>query len=211
MGNNEIVYDLKNGEKYTYNVFSARDIELLAEERTGIYSWHMRLHPKGSLTDNIKSFCNVMASKSYDINFSSNLKDQFNGKATKKALEIDEEMDTDVLLSKVTAILCPPIYIGISKNIKSRLVTHKKALLDFLENNVALIEPNDKDVSYEDDSEAESSKFAQRVGKVLAKNGVINEAPLFIKAIYLDGISRKSLRQCESFVNRNFHPLFGLR
>ena len=208
-----IQYDFQYGERHSYQVFSANDIELKAEERVGIYSWHMRVPPKGKKAEDIKAFCNVMSSKSYDISMRSNLQDHFSGQATKKTVSVEIEHESNIFLSRVTAILCPPVYIGISNNVKSRLICHKRALISYLDRYSQLRPTSGKEDPHTapEDSDAESSKFGERVGRVLAEAGIETENSLFIKAIYFDNISREELRQCESFVNRNFHPLFGIR
>jgi hypothetical protein len=111
------------------------------------------------------------------------------------------------LISTVTTAFSPPIYIGIAKNLRSRLLAHMKKLED------ALIMPFGTAIGtgIDDDSDEESSFFGGRVGDLLRELKINDIRHLFVKTVFQPVDDLLQRRAVEHFVNRVFFPFCGRR
>ena len=205
-----VTYDFTRGEKFSYSVLSAADIDLFAQPKPGIYAWYLRVLPKNDPALNMGYVDRVFASKRMNVEVSGNLGERYQGILTKDpSFSGDISSFHDTVLTAST-IFCPPLYIGISKNIKNRLSQHFKSL------EAALLRSSNDDgdliLTNEDiDEDAESNVFGERIGRVLRVNNIKTVAPLFIKVTYPDQVSNADLLKAESYVNRLYVPICGRR
>lgn len=172
----------------------------------GIYSWHIGFEKKG-YNDYFKAF----KQKRLDVNLKGSLKEQYSGKIWNSYHSKDfssTTFDFD-LCEYASSVFCPPVYIGISKDLKARLATHIRELEKIYTGKVKLSKP--KKVGQTDfDTIIESSHFAQRIGFTLAELKSISIDSLFIKTVELDKTYAWSdLQKVEKYVNRTFIPIYG--
>ncbi len=206
----QVQYDFGYGERHEYAVIAAQDIEQFAQPIAGLYSWHYRLsQTTPNRSADMTTYDSIYAAKSYDIFAQAHLGERLTGKITRAPFTNSRAPEFSRATLAASTIFCPPLYIGISTNIKGRLSTHYNALVNFLARPINLIsyvsgEP-------EDDTEAESSIFAERIGSLLKQNNVSNPGRLFVKVVYVQGATKRELEQAEFFVNRTFIPLYGRR
>ena len=174
-------------------------------EVPGIYSWHLWI-------DNVNSanYSQVFKQKRVDVHIKSNLNDRFKG-----AIEhVDHEKDIfepgiDLNLCNMASIaMCPPLYIGISKTLGSRLAQHVDEFDKIIKGVVPT--PIDTLKAKQFDTIYESQHFAQRMGFVVTKFGNMNANNLLVKTLELPvGYDRKKLQQVETFLNRTYFPIYG--
>lgn len=211
-GASQPIYDFGYGERHEYHVIAAQDIERYAEEEAGIYAWYFRLtagaaDPSASM----KSYDALLASKSLDFTVKGNLRENFQGNASRIPFMRDQSPEyVDAVLS-ATTVFCPPLYIGISTGIKGRLNTHYTKLNNFLQRTSASPPQVAATNEVEEDSEIESNVFGERMGSLLKKNGIQDPGQLFIKILYVPGAAKRDLERAEFFINRAFVPLCGVR
>ena len=170
----------------------------------GVYAWYLNYEKEISP----KQFHDFFTSKSFDVDIKGNLKEKYSGSLKQESDTFDEDQIDRSLLEYVINTFNIPIYIGVSKNLKSRLSTHKNAL------NEKWVDPNFRTQISSDqliiDTDEESSYFAHRVASKIKNRFGINS--LVIKVIYEESNYNKSkLFPVENFINRTFFPLVGRR
>ena len=111
------------------------------------------------------------------------------------------------LVSTITTVFSPPIYVGIAKNVKARLLTHLTKLREALVTPFTVAISGDLDV----DSDEESSYFGGRVGDLLRAQGIDDVRHLFVKIVFQQGDDLAHRRAVEHFANRVFFPFCGRR
>lgn len=207
----QITYDFDYGERFSYVVFRAADVELYSESRQGLYAWYARVLEKTDPLTNMTSYDKVFASRKMSVEAKGNLGEVYKGVVTKCSVLGGDVPGLYNAVSAASTVFCPPLYIGISNDVKGRLSQHLKSLEAVLRSvapqDAGLESSNEEEL----DTEAESSVFGERVGKILRANGIANETLLFIKVIYTDNLSRADLRKTETYVNRVFVPMCGRR
>src|SRR5262249_15191284 len=104
----------------------------------------------------------------------------------------------------------PPIYIGVSRTLRTRLLRHRRAVENVLRGHNSREGANSESQT-ESDTEEESGYFCHRVAQALRQFSINYARWLFVKIIELQGISRKELLSLERFLNRAFLPYFGRR
>ena len=122
--------------------------------------------------------------------------------------------------------LAYPIYIGISRNLSSRLATHKKELNAWRIADEANFQMEDDAAKLEEDSLEESRTFGRRLAAVFRESGFTDTDCLYVKhyspahciAATSCGNSAQclqdtmtALRQAERTCNTLFHPALGQR
>ena len=200
-----ITYDFLYGEKYEHDVLPAARYEDCLDER-GIYGWFLRV-PRSPTELDVEQFRSVCTAKTLEITAKAPFNDRYFGPLGRSTFDEAPHLSELKYLPLVTSVFAPPIYIGISDHIRGRLRSHYAALVDELagpgrSQDVAL--PNE-------DSDAESSTFAARLGRLLRENGVGDTRGLFIKVTYLPDASRQELLDLEYYLNRTFVPILGRR
>ncbi len=189
-----------------YTEYTLDSIDQIPEKR-GIYSWHIK-HVDGI---ELKQYFSIYRNKK----LSSEVKGVFNENYSGQ-LKLSPEFDTSKFdittmntISDLTKFLNTPIYIGISDNLNRRLKQHCEKLLS------SIFDPTYPSYSLEwdnrnEDTEEESSYFAERIGSVLTENKIKAINILFVRVYELE-IERKNLLQVEKFFNQCLLPIFGKR
>lgn len=101
----------------------------------------------------------------------------------------------------------PPLYVGLSKNLKTRLNRHKYQL----EKQVPFYGSSDNEDAGKNiplDTEEESSYFAKRIAKYMNDFGV-NKGELYVKCCFSD--NKENLFNIELILNNTFSPIYGRR
>ena len=200
-------YDFGYGDRHEYSIIAAQDIARYAEEKPGIYSWHYRLsHRSPDRSADMIAYDHVYAAKSYNVSAQAPLGETLNGKMTRRPFTENRPPEFSQAALSAAAVFCPPLYIGISTNIKRRLQTHYDRLVEVLALPSIFSLTS---TAQADDSDEESSAFAERIGSLLKGNGVGAPGSLFVKVVYVPNSTFHELQQAEFFVNRTFVPLCG--
>ncbi len=212
-----VSYNFGYGEVHEYSVVAAQDIERYSEELPGIYAWYFRLLDRpGNTIDTMKSFDSLFASKSLDFEAKGNLGERFQGSAKRTPYLRDRTPDYVNALLSATTVFCPPLYIGISINIKRRLKTHYGTLNSFLQRSSPASSPQTTlpatNLDGPDmDTDIESNVFGERIASILKRNNILDPEQLYVKILYVPGATKRDLEKAELFVNRTFVPLCGVR
>lgn len=202
----KIEYDFDYGWKHDYEVFPANDIGLCAKHQPGFYAWYLQL-PHINIDENIlKAYADVFACKQFDITAEAHLGEKYSGSVLRDGMEIRSPSVLASVFSTVSAVFSPPIYIGISVDIKKRLLRHRKAILDNL--NVTAPSPAGSPV-VSMDTNAESKNFGERIAGLLRSHSLLDLNHLYVKVIYQPQLGPNHLKEVEFFANRTFCPICG--
>jgi hypothetical protein len=173
----------------------------------GIYTWHLKHLESISL----EQYYSLLRHKK----FSSNIKGVFNENYIGQ-LTLSKDIDLSSINSKTKEIIKElsqyinaPIYIGISNNLNRRLGQHNKRLTSFLFDHTKNSFTAEWDQKYED-TDDESTYFAERIGSVLKENNINAINVLFVR-IYEFEIDRSNLLMVEKFFNHCLLPIYGKR
>lgn len=173
----------------------------------GIYTWHLK--HLDSIT--LEQYYSLLRHKK----FSSNIKGVFNENYIGQ-LTLSKDIDLSSINSKTKEIIQElsqyinsPIYIGISNNLNRRLSQHNKRLTSFLFDSTKISFTTEWDQKFEDTDE-ESTYFAERIGSVLKENHINAINVLFVR-IYEFEIERSNLLIVEKFFNQCLLPIYGKR
>lgn len=171
----------------------------------GIYSWHLWI-------DNVNNnkYSQIFKQKRVNVTIKSNLNDEFDGEIVHSGAEsdiFDPAIDID-LCNWASIAMCPPLYIGISKNLGKRLKDHVDELNDIVAGTIPT--PVNTLLASQFDTIYESQHFAQRMGFVVSKLSNLNARNLLIKTIEMPlGYSWSDLQKVEKFLNRTYFPIYG--
>jgi hypothetical protein len=190
--------------KYTeYNLDSFDDIP----NKNGIYTWHLKHLDSISL----EQYYSLLRHKK----FSSNIKGVFNENYIGQ-LTLTKDIDlslinpkTKEIIKELSQYINAPIYIGISNNLNRRLNQHNKRLTSFLFDSTKISNITEWDQKYED-TDDESTYFAERIGSVLKENQINSINVLFVR-VYEFEIERSNLLIIEKFFNQCLLPIYGKR
>ena len=193
--------------EYSHCVYSVTDFDQITET-PGLYSWH-------AIADqvNIDNYFKLFKQKRLNVDAKGNLKESYSGHIQNTFFEKDFQMpNVDFDLCQIASLaFCPPLYIGMSKNLNQRLKDHYSELEKIYTGKIELQEstelgPLDFDTAYE------SSHFAQRIGHIISGLNSIRLNSLFIKTIELgEDYESPELRKVEKYLNRSFVPIYGRR
>jgi hypothetical protein len=210
-GASQVVYDFDFDEQHEYTVVAARDIEQehFIEARAGLYAWYLRLPKDPNPALDLASYSRIFGSKNFTLEAKSVFGERYQGAATRQPSFDPASHPFASSVLTASTIFCPPVYIGISINIRQRLMLHLKRLNEALQGAETLL-PTD-DMSEEQDTADESSAFGHRMGYLLRSNGIRDIERLFVKIIYQPQASAADLKKAEYFVNRTFLPFCGRR
>jgi hypothetical protein len=114
---------------------------------------------------------------------------------------IDELKNVFEYLFLSSVFFSPPLYIGMSQNIASRIKHHKKVLNEviyFTNFDAAKLDNEDKE-------------FGERVGKFISSRNKehFTTNNFFLKTLYMPSLKDNEIKTIEYFVNRSFKPKFG--
>jgi len=180
--------------------------------KNGLYSWYFLYQEPTS----VESYHSIFKQKTFDTLTKGSLGELFKGKLKSQQSDyISEQTDVDhTLLQFATESFCPPIYIGISKNLNRRLNTHLHCLRTALHLGLTS-KPNKVDFNSNDDnldSDLESRYFGARIANVMKGAGQSRLSYLFVRTVEIDGVyDRKSLLNIEKILNHTFTPIYGKR
>jgi len=172
--------------------------------KPGIYAWFMIFNKRNSINE----YSEIFHQKKLEAKIKGNLGEKYEGSLR----QIPKDFKNDIFkkndLSLISKVFAPPIYIGVSNNLCSRLTQHANELDDILYSSKYeyVHDLFDEDL----DSPKESKYFASRLGKVLKKKRSIDLNSLLIKTCEFDDImTRKEIYNLEYFLNRTYKPLYG--
>ena len=215
-----VSYNLITGMPYTVNTFWTNKLAPVANTKhcyyrladvaqipnvPGIYSWHLWID-----TNNTTKYSQVFKHKRIKINVESNLSDVFKGHIDHVGHDTDIFNPViDLTVCNLASIaMCPPLYIGISKDLGQRLTNHKDELDKILKGIIPT--PVDTISKRKFDTIWESQHFAQRMGFVISKLNNHNAQNLLIKTLEMPSTYPWSdLQKVEAFLNRTYFPIYG--
>lgn len=203
----EVLYEFPYGESHSHTVVAATDIPNLDDKKPGIYAWYLRILPKETGVVDLNFYGSFFGSKHYKVDLNAYLGEQYQGDL-KMCPAFDANRPANMaLISTVTTVFSPPIYVGIAKNVRSRLLTHLEKLRATLVASFTTTISNTPEV----DSDEESSFFGSRVGTLLRAQGIDDVRHLFAKVVFQPADDVVQRRAVEHFVNRVFFPFCGRR
>lgn len=194
---------LKHSDK-SHGIYKATELYKVPES-PGIYSWHI-----GSSPVNFNHYFKAFKQKKLSVSINGHLKEEYDGEIRRKYFDKDFDISLDQQLCELAStIFCPPLYIGISKNLNKRLNQHFRELEKIYNGTIKLSTP--PNVGKTDfDTIIESSHFAQRIGHTLFNLNKISLRDIFIKTVELDkSYSWTKLQKVEKYLNRTFIPIYG--
>ena len=183
------------------------DLSIKIPELPGIYAWYIQY---GKNTK-AQVYHDVFKQKEFRSLIKGTLQDSYEGCLSAKPYPFLEDIQNLDLLMEGVRQFSPPLYIGISVNLRQRIRTHLSSLNEFLYSRRPSYTAEISEMEL--DSEIESNYFAQRIGAVIKQNmDSLDINSFFIKVIELDKHYPKSgLLEVEKFLNRTFIPHYGRR
>ena len=217
----EVTYDFPYGESHTHTALSAEDITNLDDGKPGLYAWYLRVLPKETAEDNLRCYGTIFGSKQYNIAMSAYLSENYEGNLS-LIPAFDAVKSANIsLLSTISTVFSPPIYVGIAKNTRERLMTHLRSLKkELIAPGPATLPPPTPlfaaggpapPVGPPMDTDEESGFFGGRIAYLLKNEGVTDVRHLFVKVVFQDPDDGAERRAVEHFANRVFFPFCGRR
>lgn len=181
--------------------YSINELDLV-EHKPGWYSWHFVPDRSEDLNSGL------FRVKSIDAEVKSIFGTKYSGRLNTHEIDIDSNVygKYSEFIEQTFICFSPPLYIGISKDVKFRLNTHKSKLYGTLELGI-INKVKELDLT-KIDSVEESSYFGQRIGNRLIESN-IDKNGLFVKVIYSE--SESELKPVEKILNNFFIPPYGRR
>ncbi len=201
-----IEYDFGYGDKCKYHVFPARDVPTV-DEVSGLYAWYLRIPRKSANDPLVPAYANLFRSRRMRVSLKGHLGEHYEG--TAKSRSIATPTPLTQLLADATLAFSPPIYIGISSHLRTRLQQHISALERVLYSSESSVER--PDTAFDLDTNDESRHFGERIGKLMLQAGMVSLDALVIRLLYGDSYSRDQIVAAEYFLNRVYTPLSGRR
>lgn len=206
--NMELTYDFQYGENHKCELLPVRDLEF-AQDTPGLYAWYLRLHPDAASSDSLRAYARVFTSKTLDVTAQGIFNERYQGRLERISPELTIE-SMESMLCAATTMFSPPIYVGISKHIRTRLMQHFRCLENTLKSNANQAGPFSLDEKQLDSNE-ESESFGARLACLLRASEFTHVSGLFVKIIYNSAAGRAHLTSVESLLNRAFGPVCGRR
>lgn len=175
-------------------------------ETPGLYSWHINFSKV-----NRDQYYQLFKQKKINIDVKGSLKEAYKGemKSHFEHGNFDTTLIDHELCEFASYVFCPPLYIGISKDLKSRLRQHFTELEKIYNGSTSLPTPIPVGQT-QFDTIVESSHFAQRIGFTISQLGNITLDDLFVKTIEMDSTYPWiELQKVEKYLNRTFIPIYG--
>lgn len=229
---------LSTGKSSLEDLFEVKYLDVLnfqtiGDDKAGIYSWHF--YSDQVMDEKIREYFKIMHSKSYKVNVDGNLHSNFSGNLDDMSIEEFKKREfslfdlnttgnkTTELMKVVTSLFSPPIYIGRSKDLQTRLTKHYDQFTKHLQDEDGhedALSDGKKDLSNDFDSEdidkpEESEYFGSRLAYYFQKRDetyelTFNESNLFVKVLILKDLSLVDhLVEIEYILNRTYTPTFG--
>lgn len=199
--------DFGYGERHTHSVFLPEDVTD-SSNSPGLYAWYLRLPPQAMDEGGFEPYRHVHVKRRFSITASASLGEQMDGTMERlptrlKTAKPGEDLDMPFFASAFSAF-SPPIYIGRSRGIRTRLMAHLRALDGEMARGSAsqriIAEPAS-------DSDDESSQFGVRVAQMLVEQGLDHYTGLFVKIVYAP--TNDATKRAELLMNRTIHPVLG--
>lgn len=203
--NNFWINALKTSKIDDHCVYSLSELHKIPSV-PGIYAWYLKMDSANS-----DDYFKIYKQKKVSVNVKGHLKESYSGEVRHIYNPIDyvnPGLDFD-LCEIASLAFSPPLYIGISKNLKSRLKDHARELHDIYFNKVKLATPPALGKT-DFDTIVESAHFAQRVGHSISSFNKINLSALVIKTIEMPATYVwDDLQKVEKYLNRTYNPVYG--
>jgi len=195
-------------DKYNFNY---RELDQV-RDLPGVYAWYLNF----SKEDDIQNYQCFFSEKRFDVKVVGNLKESYLGVIKSSVDKLANNAIDKQMLETVFSSFNVPIYIGISKSLRIRLLQHKNALEEKIAEGMPPLNESEKIKTLfnefneaELDTQAESSAFAGRLFIKLHQNN-IKARNLSVKVVYFEKSNKKSsLFAIETFINRLFYPILG--
>ncbi|WP_207424296.1 hypothetical protein [Desertivirga brevis] len=186
-------------------VYALSELDKIPEV-PGIYAWYLKLD-----STNLEDYFKLYKQKRIKVNIEGPLKESYQGsiKSTYNAKDF-ESPSIDFDLCEIASLaFSPPLYIGISKNLKRRLNEHGDELEDIYFGKTKLSPPTPlRKIDF--DTEKESSHFAQRIGTTIKSFRKMKLSSLYIRTIEMPvGYIWNDLQKVEKYLNRTYNPIYG--
>lgn len=220
----EVTYDFPYGESHNHTALTAEDITNLDDGKPGLYAWYLRVLPKEVGEDHLNCYGTIFGSKQYSIAMSAFLSEMYEGDLSLTPAFDAAKSANIALLSTVTTVFSPPIYVGIAKNTRERLMTHLRSLKKELLSAAPAALPPPPPPSPTAmgaaattpsapamDTDEESGFFGGRIAYLLKSQGITDVRHLFVKVVFQDPDNGTERRAVEHFANRVFFPFCGRR
>mgnify|MGYP005855346677 CR=1 FL=1 len=173
-------------------------------QNSGIYSWHLYFRESTHLNEYHERHNN----KKYKANISGSFGEKIIGDLYSRRKFSRKSVEKERFLVDLTMSLAPPLYIGISNNLKRRLLDHAEYLKLFVYGEIT--KTKSKLARKDIDTEIESTFFAGRLGSAMKDLHSINLNNLYVKIFEFENdISKKDLLEIEFFLNRTYKPIYG--
>ena len=203
----EFEYDFGFGEAFQHVAYRADEIEK-TRNAPGLYAWYIRAPLSASTDDLCMPYRRVFAERSFEVEAVAPLGERLSGQVKRQTASVGaakpgRELD-DALFAGAFAAFSPPVYLGRSKTIRSRLRQHIRALEAALDVVAPSVEPAEIE---EADTPEESSQFGTRMGGLLRAHDIRDYRGLFVKVVY--AASNDATKRVELLLNRTFHPVLG--
>jgi len=111
-------------------------------------------------------------------------------------------------LKSLFLVFAPPLYIGISNTLRTRLKAHRKNLQRFMSSADYIANETINESSIDSDSERESQYFGSRIGLAL-RTLQLSPDTLYVKCVVADDPSQ--LKNMEKALNFALTPQYGRR
>ena len=176
----------------------------------GLYAWYLPF-PSNSNEESLATYSSVFQSSKLNIHAQGNFGQNFRGSIDQVNKEHSNLNESGLdLLFRTSAVFMPPVYIGISSNLNSRLSCHYDAFLQAFRNGINVLEQESATDADSDTSE-ESSIFGGRLADTMLTAGFTDFRHLFVKVAYDELITREQLKKTEFILNRIYRPILGRR
>lgn len=194
------------------------------EDVGGLYSWHLGLPksigelppPNDSESDRIarqllelEQHRRVHQTMTWNASIHAPLGQEFGGtllRATRSPCSLPDTQQVEQYqraLSKMSSAFAPPLYIGMSTQLRTRLQQHYTAIESWLG---ASDSSRRAQVIGE---EPEVQQFATRMGAAMTDAQHYDINNLFVRVVVLRDLSRSDLYAIENLANRTYTPIFG--
>lgn len=194
----------------------------MVQEKPGIYSWH--LFCPGLDIGDLLRYWRALNDSRVNISVEGNFSNSWEGEIGQEDCQYADEFEhrlsesnkIDIplalqLLAHASMFFSPSLYIGKAKNLRSRILQHRRSIEHYRE-----MDP-DKDDPLEDElltseERKEINTFGRKMGAMLDND--YRTFQVFVKVVSIEqsGISGlDEIAQVEYFLNRTFNPKFGVK
>jgi len=213
--NNRIEYSFLYGEKYDHYYSPFEKLHEI-QELPGLYTWYLRLTDDTEVNDYFRFFYQL----SLNATIEGNIRLQYKGKLNKE-FKISSEISNIDLLKQAVMATNYPLYIGISSNLKNRLIKHKDQFLSSIKSKSGFV----KLVESDTDNDNESAFFGSRLAELWTSTSLSTDS-LYVKYIIHNDCMKcpndncspsckkqvwNELLECEYICNSLYNPVFGRR